>query len=238
MISRNADTQAYQYLLSSLRQSVIAHAGRLVSGEVKPRYVDPNDVDALLRHATGIVNEEDFAPLFTMIDGDDAEREGIEQTWPGLPIRACQFHVMRAIRKRARDMFGTNPQGELRSGQLLAAFRRFQRCPTVDSYQRYLDDLEISVTQIAGDRGEAWIRFKTYLDRSWLNRFWRPCVMDYGIPPQYTRDGPLSTNNYEEASFRTFDRVFLSSRVNKRWVQSVFSNNQHADVRPGWTDFC
>ncbi|GFZ52473.1 hypothetical protein JCM24511_10246, partial [Saitozyma sp. JCM 24511] len=88
MISRNADTQAYQYLLSSLRQSVIAHAGRLVSGEVKPRYVDPNDVDALLRHATGIVNEEDFAPLFTMIDGDDAEREGIEQTWPGLPIRA------------------------------------------------------------------------------------------------------------------------------------------------------
>ncbi|EIW65834.1 hypothetical protein TREMEDRAFT_66202 [Tremella mesenterica DSM 1558] len=34
--------------------------------------------------------------------------------------------------------------------------------------------------------------------------------------PQVTRDGPWSTNNYSEAAFRTFDRVFLNCRANKR----------------------
>jgi hypothetical protein len=43
-------------------------------------------------------------------------------------------------------------------------------------------------------------------------------VLDKGLPPGQTRDGPWNTNNHIESGFRTLKVVFLELRKNKRCV--------------------
>jgi hypothetical protein len=50
-------------------------------------------------------------------------------------------------------------------------------------------------------------------------------VLDEGLPDGQTRDGPWNTNNWVEASFRTFNAVFLENRKNKRYVLMIPDSN-------------
>jgi len=43
---------------------------------------------------------------------------------------------------------------------------------------------------------------------------------DMGLPAGANRDGMLSTNNWTERAFKTFNQVFLGNRSNKSYVRS------------------
>ena len=96
MVSRHADIEAYQFLLENLRNAVQKRAASLVNGRSSSRY--PKRYHESLLDLCAEIEEDEFAPQFMMIDGDDAERSAIERVFPGLPIRLCQFHFMQACR--------------------------------------------------------------------------------------------------------------------------------------------
>lgn len=151
-----------------------------------------------------------------MIDGDDAERLAIEEVFPGLVIRMCQVHLMKTVRSQARSAFGGGKVGKRKTAAFLESFRRCQRCPVANEWDRHYERLKHDTDEIAMDGGEARNKLTEYLDKEWFGERWRLYCVDFGIPAHITRDGPWSTNNYAEAAFRTLDRVFLSRRVNKR----------------------
>lgn len=220
MVSQHADTDAYQFLLDSLCSAIHKHVEALLSGEALSRY--PTRYHEKLLDLCEKVREDEYFPQFMMIDGDDAERLAIERVFPGLPFRLCQFHFMQACRSKARSAFGRSQTGEAKTAAFLKALRRCQRCPVESDWSTYHQRLQQEIDDIAQDGGDASAMLSEYFKRVWFSDRWRPHCIDYGIPSHLTRDGPWSTNNYAEAAFRTFDRVFLSCRVNKRSVQSLF----------------
>jgi hypothetical protein len=153
-----------------------------------------------------------------MIDADEAERNAVEQCFPRIAIRVCQFHLMQACRSRLSRVFGTSQEGNQRVQRPLQAIRQCQRCPNEQQWPVFFNRLGQSITAIAGDGGEAWVGIRRYLEHEWFSRRWLPSAVDFGLPSHVTRDGPWSTNNYSEAAFKTFDRVFLNCRANKRQV--------------------
>ena len=151
-----------------------------------------------------------------MINGDDAKRGAIEQAFPGMPVRLCQFHFMRACMQQARAAFPHNGNLEKKVQAFAAKLRKCQRCPSAEQWQLFYEAFQNDIHDIAGDNGQARFRLTSYFDREWFSIHWRKYCIDYGLPPQYTRDGPFSTNNYAESAFQTFNKVFLMCRVNKR----------------------
>ena len=214
MVSQHADAEAYEFLLESVRSAVHSRIESLLDGRAKSRY--PKQYHDKLLDLCTQVQEDEYTPQFMMIDGDDAERLAIERVFPGLPFRACQFHFMQACRSKARSAFGRSQAGEAKTAAFLKALRRCQRCPIEDEWLSHYARLRHEINDIAQDQGQASKMLSDYLDRVWFSNRWRSHTVDFGIPAHLTRDGPWSTNNYAEAAFRTFDRVFLSCRVNKR----------------------
>lgn len=215
MVSSHADQRAYTQLLTSVRDAAERLAEAIVAN---PDVITVEGVsrETLLDAASAVV-EEGFFPSFMMIDGDDAERNAIRAVFPHIPLRACQFHVMQACRSKARRAFDATSDPEANATRFLRAFRRCQRCPTREQWITYKDRLKAEIEEIAGDNGEIASRLMAYLQQTWFSGRWVEHVVDFGIPAHVTRDGPWSTNNYSEVAFRTFDRVFLCCRANKRY---------------------
>ena len=220
MIHESKESRAYQHMLEALKDRVEQHAKRLIEHDTEPRYRNRHLMNSLLKHCVEVA-EDDFIPSFMMIDGDDAERLAIENTFPGLPIRLCQFHFMQACISRVRSVFGRSKPGLHKTTQVIRSLRKLQRCPNESewpsSYQMFKNDID----SIANDQGRARASLIEYFERSWFSTIWRPYCIDYGIPEENTRDGPWSTNNFAEAAFCTFDRVFLCCHVNKRYVHPI-----------------
>lgn len=214
MVSNHADKEAYTFLLNEFRKAVRQTARDYVAGrfEYEIDGVDPSE----LRKMCMIVAEDGLTPRFMMIDGCDAERMAIRQVFPGIPLRACQFHLMQACRSKIRRILGRIPNADTLGSAILDAIRKCQRCPSAAEWDHYYDELGQEVTRIVGDSGSAWTHLKDYLDREWFSERWREFVVDYALPRSVTRDGPWSTNNYSESCFRSFDRVILNCRANKR----------------------
>ncbi|ORY35080.1 hypothetical protein BCR39DRAFT_556578 [Naematelia encephala] len=214
MVSNYADEEAYSFFLSAIKKAIVKLAREIIEDRVK---IKIDGVTASqLKAACNAVIEDGLLPAFAMIDGDDAERRAIEHEFPDTPIRVCQFHFMQACRSRARRVFSQSAEREVLASSFLEALRRCQRCPSSASWALYYHNLEDEVNELAQDDGEAWEEFDRYLKKEWFSDRWRPYLIDYGLPPHVSRDGPWSTNNYSEAAFRTFDRVFLGCRANKR----------------------
>ncbi|KAK8847595.1 hypothetical protein IAR55_005454 [Kwoniella newhampshirensis] len=214
MVSRHADTETYQYMLEQIAIAVQDRASSLLEENANTHYQD-RQRDRLLDKCGHIV-DFGFRPRYMMIDGDDAERSAIQMVFPDVPIRMCQFHLIQACRAKARSFFGTNKEGQNRCERFLAAFRQVQRCPTEADWDRYFERFRQEVLFIVRNDAPTWASIERYLNRTWFSLRWRSHCIDYGIPSDLTRDGGCSTNNFAEAAFRTFDRIFLSARVNKR----------------------
>ncbi|KAK4688487.1 hypothetical protein P7C73_g1632, partial [Tremellales sp. Uapishka_1] len=214
MISDHADEEAYALMLSQVKRAASELASRLLD---EPSLVKIEGIShSELLDSCRAVAERGLKPRFMMIDGDDAERLAIRRVFPDAPIRACQFHIMQTCRSRARRVFGRLENADHRAAKFMEAFRQCQRCPSARQWDQYYNSLREKVNEISeGDPG-AWETLDKWMRKSWFNPRWRAWSVDYGLPPEVTRDGPWSTNNYSEASFRVFDRVFLSCRANKR----------------------
>jgi hypothetical protein len=108
-----------------------------------------------------------------------------------------------------------------------------------ESWEEYLARFEAGLNRVG--REEAMVErvpmIMDYFQRNWFCARWRrKCsliplfyntqwpitntgvVLDEGLPPGQSRDGPWNTNNYIESGFRTLKMVFLESRKNKRFV--------------------
>ena len=218
MLHRSKETEAYQHLLEVLKERIEDHAERLSTKATEPRYHGQKSRDTLEKYCTE-VTEDGYAPRFVMIDGDDAERGAIETAFPGTPVRLCQFHFMQACISKITSQFGRSKEGSRKTDRVLQCLRKLQRCPNESDWPSAYQCFQDEIDSIANDRGEVSAALVRYFDRSWFSERWRPYCVDYGIPVENTRDGPWSTNNYAEAAFRTFDRVFLCCRVNKRCVR-------------------
>ncbi|KAF8191828.1 hypothetical protein K438DRAFT_1830134 [Mycena galopus ATCC 62051] len=62
-----------------------------------------------------------------------------------------------------------------------------------------------------------------YFERNWFIPLWRDSWTDIGLPSGRNRD-LISTNNWTERAFKTFDQIFLEKRANKSQV-SQFNRN-------------
>lgn len=212
MISQHGGQEQYRHFLDTV-QTAIERRAKAIDEEGVPPAKAPDLHERVRLHATFIA-EDGFAPPFFMIDGCDAERAAIDSVWPNIRKRVCQFHFMQASRGHCRSYFGASEAGEMKTTAVLNAIRAAQRCPVDSQWNDYWMMLGDEVTRIAADGGVAWTSLST--KSHWFSDRWRPYCVDYGLPPNTFPEGPMSTNNYVESTFRVFDRVLLSGRSNKR----------------------
>ena len=218
MVSNHADTEAYRYLFDNFSEAVRHRAKKIASGQATSTIRGDADQLDRFRRNCNIIAEDGFEPLFLMIDGDDAERGAGQGRWPECPIRMCQFHLMQACRARVRAILGQFESAEWLTEKILEALRRAQRCKEEESWLEYYTAFKREVLELIDNDEKSWNVLDQYLRQEWFSKRWLRSTTDIGLPPFVTRDGPWSTNNYAEAAFRVFDKVFLGCRVNRRSV--------------------
>ncbi|KAJ7109222.1 hypothetical protein C8R44DRAFT_884294 [Mycena epipterygia] len=154
--------------------------------------------------------------------------EDLVNVFPLVCIRVCQFHVMQAILRWQRDHA---PAGERqtrpaldnkRKHQLLYAVREIQRCRDPARWQEYLDQFRRHLDIIAQGSRTSSQTLWDYFEANWFCDEWREHWTDMGLPIGQNRDGMLSTNNWTERAFKTFNQVFLGNRNNKSEISSIF----------------
>jgi hypothetical protein len=218
MVSLYADTEAYATMLRSLRDAVEARARSIVAGEVELTF--PTEYHDQIHQNALAITEDGFWPQFVMIDGADPERLAIQQVYPGLAIRLCQFHFMQSVSAHLRGIFGiSSPESKLKVNQCLNPIREAQRCASEEEWESTRDTLRSAIQEVAGEdeRGlEQADEIMEYLESQWFGDLWREYCVDYGLPPWLTNDGFAGTNNWVEAAFRVIDRIFLNCRANNR----------------------
>lgn len=218
MVSQHADTRAYTRMLSKVDKAIYKRAVEISQGAPiakRDKALHPE----ILENAQGIVEQGHFVPAMMMIDGDNAERRAIQSVYPNLPVRACQFHFLQAVRSKCRTFFGRSDKGIRQTQLTMEALRQVQRCPEEDEWADYYKILEETVSNIGGggeDGAALWLEMDVYLQQSWLSPNWRPLLCDYGMPPGAFRESAWATNNFAESAFRIFDRVILGARSNRR----------------------
>ncbi|KAJ7472183.1 hypothetical protein FB451DRAFT_1471472 [Mycena latifolia] len=202
-------------------------AADLVAGRVPVAAGLEDKKDELMAKAKFIV-KYGWRPTFFMIDKSRAAKAAIEE---GIPIRICQFHVMQkyripnlsleAILRWERD---NAPAGERQSRpvlsvhrkrQLLAAVREVQRCRDIRLWDRYTRRFRRRLDAIAAGSATTAEALWDYFEANWFCEEWRDYWTDMGLPAGRNRDGMLSTNNWTERAFKTFNQVFLGNCTNK-----------------------
>ncbi|KIJ29154.1 hypothetical protein M422DRAFT_269491 [Sphaerobolus stellatus SS14] len=53
-----------------------------------------------------------------------------------------------------------------------------------------------------------WLQI--YFEKNWFSQTWLVHITDINLPPGQTKDGTYTTNNWSEAAFLTFNKVFLN----------------------------
>ncbi|THU89074.1 hypothetical protein K435DRAFT_915517, partial [Dendrothele bispora CBS 962.96] len=171
----------------------------------------------LIREATSVVESESWNPLYFMIDKSRAEVIAIREVWPQMHIRLCQFHVVQAILRWETDQGLTQP-GRPKLDRtakylLLWAFRQLQRAHDRESWDQELGVFLTRMEHIIQDRHIRNIVLN-YFEVNWFTKFWLDLWTDIGLPVGHNRDH-ISTNNFTERAFKTFDQIFLENRANK-----------------------
>ncbi|THU98006.1 hypothetical protein K435DRAFT_886410, partial [Dendrothele bispora CBS 962.96] len=190
---------------------------------------DPTVIDGVLQlhqekliaAAHEVVETGDWVPLFFMIDKCRAEYHAILHVWPEACIRLCQFHVIQSI-IRWEDEHG-DPESQRPSlkrpkqHMLLYAFRGLQRAYDEETWdtEKALFLERIRTVILPGHKNrQAREAIIQYFERNWFTAFWRDLWTDIGLPPGHNCDR-ISTNNFTERAFKTFDQIFLDNRANK-----------------------
>ncbi|KAJ7128853.1 hypothetical protein C8R46DRAFT_1331939 [Mycena filopes] len=141
--------------------------------------------------------------------------------FPGIIVRICQFHVMQAILRWERDH---GPGGNhlprpalslVRKHQLLFAVRELQRCRLIDRWPAYTARFRQRLEALAEGSATTADHLWGYFEANWFTEEWLMYWTDMGLPAGANRDGMLSTNNWTERAFKTFNQVFLGNRTNK-----------------------
>ncbi|KAJ6503095.1 hypothetical protein DFH09DRAFT_942314, partial [Mycena vulgaris] len=160
-------------------------------------------------------NDWNWVPLFFMIDKSMAEFIAIRGVWRNIIIRLCQFHVIQAILRWERDQDASGARPKLTrkaKSKLLYAVRELQRCRSAEDWE---DDVEMFKSRIATFTNRTTkTAIIAYFEKNWFVDLWRDSWTDIGLPNGHNRDA-ISTNNWTERAFKTFDQIFLENRANK-----------------------
>ncbi|KIJ31481.1 hypothetical protein M422DRAFT_266859 [Sphaerobolus stellatus SS14] len=130
--------------------------------------------------------------------------------------------------------------------RMLIYFRQAQRCRNIEEWPMFrehffqrlkrlcLTDSAASLTEPELNNGSFDIQddqedlippekrisrfnwLKLYFDKNWFCQTWLVHITDINLPPGQTRNGTYATNNWSEAAFLTFNKIFLNLRKNKR----------------------
>ncbi|KAJ7884058.1 hypothetical protein B0H13DRAFT_1890127 [Mycena leptocephala] len=166
-------------------------------------------------------NNWNWVPLFVMIDKSAAEMKALSkaaessQVWPETDVRLCQFHVIQAILRwdRDHDTSTTRPKLSRDSkDRLLHAVRELQRCHSDAEWDAEVGKFKTRIASFTDASTTGTIM--QYFERNWFIPLWRDSWTDIGLPHGRNRD-TISTNNWTERAFKTFDQIFLENRANK-----------------------
>ncbi|KAF8210510.1 hypothetical protein K438DRAFT_1904002 [Mycena galopus ATCC 62051] len=230
-LSSDTTTPTQVTFLQEVKRLVEQMARDLVEGKVEV-------VEGLKDHANTVMKQahlicrHGWKPAFFMIDKYRPAKNAIRQdfssqvspVFPGVAIRICQFHVMQAILRWERDS-GTPGEQQSRPAldlrrkhQLLWAVREIQRCRDPAQWQTYLDQFRQRLDYITEGSRTSSETLWEYFSANWFCDEWRELWTDMGLPAGRNRDNMLSTNNWTERAFKTFNQVFLGNRNNKSFV--------------------
>ncbi|PPQ89048.1 hypothetical protein CVT25_006708 [Psilocybe cyanescens] len=185
-VSADATAETLVLFLRKVKELAEKTATQLMSEKIEIDYGLVKYKKALLQEAAKIVKSK-WWPHFIMIDKSRAERSAIQKVFPNIPIRICQFHVMQAILRWDKEV-------ELCVIYSAVALRKDGK-----------EQLK-SLKSLFGD-----FALDPLPQEEKLSDFWT----DIGLPAGENREKMLSTNNWTERAFKTFDQVFLASRANK-----------------------
>ncbi|KAE8259487.1 hypothetical protein A4X13_0g997 [Tilletia indica] len=212
-LSADAKTPSFMHLLTELENVVMMEAVELTQTR--------EDVDDILMvNARKIVQAGSWQPASVMIDKCRAELNAIQNVWPSVQVRVCQFHIMQAICRWDTDTKTglDRPPGVSRAhkADICVAFREAQRCRNPTDWPVTVATFETRVRKILSGYTAAIVTLVVnYFTRYWWTEPWHELVTDMGLLPGQTRDG-FNTNNTIERAFKTFDDIFLDCRANKR----------------------
>ncbi|KAE8220092.1 hypothetical protein CF319_g6335 [Tilletia indica] len=213
-LSADATADSYAHLLRNLEKEVVMEAARICAAP------SDNANARLLKHAHEISQQRSWRPASVMIDKCRAEFNAIEEVWPGIQVRICQFHVMQAICRWDVDIktASSSPPSIKRKDKpaICLAFRGAQRCRQISDWPATLEIFEANITKTLHEYESSVVaQVIAYFRVNWWSPPWHLLVTDIGLGAGQTRDG-INTSNTIERAFKTFDEVFLSCRVNKR----------------------
>lgn len=218
MVSSQATQATYGEFLRHLKTQVLQRAKLIASGATDfSNAFTSEQREELIRNAEDMVDKGFWMPLCAMIDGCDAERLAFEANFPGILIRVCQFHMIRACQQYFKKVYASSGSqlAPGRAQSALQALRKLQRCPAEEEWDTYYTKFRQRVRRIT-DNNNHWLEIHAYLHKEWLSPRWRKAACDYGLPTSRGRDWGINTNNHAEAMFKTFDVRFLNCRKNKR----------------------
>ncbi|THU88277.1 hypothetical protein K435DRAFT_680156, partial [Dendrothele bispora CBS 962.96] len=195
--------------------------------------------EELIANADAVLNSGEWVPLFFMIDKCRAEYHAILHVWPGACIRLCQFHVIQSI-LRWEDEKG-DPEArrpslkQPKQHMLLYAFRDLQRAYDEDTCEEekglFLRRIREKIVPNGKNKDAEVDTITIYFERNWFDPFWRDLWTDIGLPAGHNRDR-ISTNNFTERAFKTFDQIFLDNRANKSMYRLILI------ISNEWFEYC
>ncbi|KAE8244526.1 hypothetical protein A4X13_0g6526 [Tilletia indica] len=222
-LSANVNTETLAGLLRALEEEVLAETEKILNGSEAELAAMQAKEPLLLKNATKINQARTWMPAGVMIDKCLAELSAIQEVWPKVRVRLCQFHALQAICRWQTDsgLSGAREKTmpaipKVEKLLICKAFREAQRCRTADEWPEYQKRFEAAVNKILKKFAAATkSQVISYFNDNWWQSIWRDVTTDIGLEPGQTRDN-ANTNNTIERAFKTFDEIFLSCRINKR----------------------
>ncbi|KAF8969307.1 hypothetical protein BDZ97DRAFT_1915276 [Flammula alnicola] len=175
--------------------------------------VTAETLEIFLREVKGLI--EDLAS--GLIKGEIQVESGLESYEEDLLAQA-RIAILRWDKDNGNESFEPQKRPRLnlsRKHKLLHAVRAVQRCRFLERWDQYMAEFRSQVEDICDGAPVAARDIILYFEANWFCPEWRDLWTDIGLPTGQTRDAMLSTNNWTERAFKTFDQVFLGSRANK-----------------------
>ncbi|KAF9472489.1 hypothetical protein BDN70DRAFT_770254, partial [Pholiota conissans] len=221
-VSGDATAETLTTFLVEVKQLVEKMADQLVNKSIQVDISLEKFKKRLLQEAGKIIKSKSgWFPQFFMIDKSRAERLAIQNVFPTSLIRLCQFHVMQAILRWDKEVGNSfepqvRPRLSLeRKHLLLRAVRHLQRCRFEDKWDKAAEEFVESVRRICIGSATSAETIIRYFEANWFIPEWKALWTDIGLPAGILWEKMLSTNNWTERAFKTFDQIFLASRANK-----------------------
>ncbi|KIJ46841.1 hypothetical protein M422DRAFT_249585 [Sphaerobolus stellatus SS14] len=236
LLSANIKTTTlYTYFIET-ENRVLERAREIVKDPASIIHENERDHKNILKHASRAVQKNKWRILKWMIDKCRHLINAIKRFCAQAVIIICQFHIIQALIELRGDKERITGSPRIPDGlkfEYTSYFREAQRCRTKEDWPMYEARFFRRLEHVCmhGNVEDSMVEGSDQSDsddnlprsaqlpspaKNWFTEFWLPHVTDIGLPSGRTRDGSFNTNNFSEAAFLVFDRVFLDHRKNKR----------------------